>query len=338
MDLSIVGSQGMVWVTGWGAGQIVRLVVFGGTGFIGTHVVDLARSHGHRVVVVARRSEMLRPPRSDVEYLRMDLGKPEDTAALPEILRDADAVLHLASSTVPGTGDKDPTADVRDNLVGLVAVLLAMTAVGTRRLIYLSSGGAVYGPPESIPIREDHRLLPVSSYGIVKVAAEHYIRLFSRNQGLSSVVLRPSNPYGERQSGIGVQGLVSTLLSRAMSLDPVEVWGDGSAVRDYLHVQDLAALILQSTESDVEGTYNAGSGQGISVNGMIALVNSITGRRLSVTYQAARSVDASKSILDCSAARAAFGWEPHIALEDGIRATWNWVRSRPQVEALPSSP
>jgi UDP-glucose 4-epimerase len=313
----------------------VKLIVFGGTGFIGTHVVDLARSAGHSVCVISRQAETRRLPRTDVDYRRIDLGNPQDRLGLPEILRGADAVLHLASSTVPGTSGRSPASDVQTNLVGLLAILENMLVAGTRRLIYLSSGGAVYGPPESVPIREDHPLNPISSYGIVKVAAEQYVRLFSRDRGLSSVILRPSNPYGDRQSGIGVQGLVSTVLARTLSGEPLEVWGDGSAVRDFLHVRDLADLVLRAAETKVQGTFNAGSGRGTSVNEMIAIANKVTGRSLDVTYAPARSVDTPVSILDSSAARSTFGWMPQTDLRDGIRQTWDWICSQPSVETAP---
>jgi UDP-glucose 4-epimerase len=313
----------------------VKLVVVGGTGFIGSHVVAMARAAGHTVCVLSRRAGMVGAEYRDVEYRRLDLGRPEDRRALPAILHDAGAVLHLASSTVPGTGDRAPAADVQDNLIGLIAILEAMGAAGLGRLIYLSSGGAVYGPPETVPIREDHRLSPISSYGIVKVAAEQYIRLFARNRGISAVILRPSNPYGEGQAGTGVQGLVGTLLARALSGEPVAVWGDGTTLRDYLHVRDLADLILRATESRAEGTFNAGSGRGTSVNEMIDRVRRVTGRSLEVSYGPARSVDAPVSILDATAARATFGWEPRIDLDKGLRLTWDWSLLQHRAKAEP---
>jgi UDP-glucose 4-epimerase len=299
----------------------MRLLVLGGTGFIGSHVVDQVLLRGHQVLIVSRRPEPFRAPLPNVSYLSVDYRQTED---LRLALRDCDAVLHMVSSTVPATGDEHPRLDVNDNLVAIISLMELMLAEGVRRLVYLSSGGTVYGVPDVVPIPENHPLRPINSYGIVKVAAESYIKLFSRTRGLSSIVLRPSNPYGKRQAKDGKHGLISTILRRALASQSVEIWGDGSIVRDYLHVEDLARLAVMAVESDVTGTFNAGSGQGTSVRELIGLAEEVTGRRLDVNFGPQRSVDVPVSVLDVSNAREVFGWEPEIALREGVARTWEW--------------
>jgi UDP-glucose 4-epimerase len=306
----------------------MRLVVLGGTGFIGSHVVDHLLAAGHSVCAVSRQPEAPRAQSGGIDYLHLDLRQRAALDALVPAIEGADAVLHMVSTTLPGTGDLDPRTDVADNLVSLVGVMELMLSLGNRRLIYLSSGGTVYGLPTTVPIPEDHPLRPINSYGIVKVAAESYVGLFARTKGLSPVILRPSNPYGDRQGRAGSQGLVNTLLRRAQSGEAIEVWGDGTVVRDYLHVQDLARLVVLAAESSAEGTFNAGSGVGTSVREMIDLAASVTGHQLETVYRPGRSVDVPVSILDRSAAQATFGWSPRIDLREGVARTWDWLQTQ----------
>ncbi len=308
----------------------MRLVVLGGTGFIGSHVVDHLLAAGHQVCVVSRGTELFRAPLPGVTYVRADYRMP---AALEPVLSGCDAVLHMVSSTVPGTADRQPQVDVADNLMALIGWMQMMLARNVRRLIYLSSGGTVYGVPEAVPIRESHPLRPINSYGIVKVAAESYIELFRRTQGLQPLVLRPSNPYGPRQGHEGTQGLVNTLMHRAVTGEQVDIWGDGSVVRDYIHVDDLAQLCVAAVESGVTGVFNAGSGIGTSVRDMIDLVETVTGRTVAKKFGPGRTVDAPVSVLDVAAAESELGWTPRVGLLDGLRATWAWHLANAQTNS-----
>jgi UDP-glucose 4-epimerase len=238
-------------------------------------------------------------------------------------------VIHAFSATTPGSGDRDPPLDVEQNLVSALTLLHLMTKSGVRRLVYLSSGGMVYGNSEVVPTPETHPLRPTGSYGIVKVAVESYIGLYARNCGLLPVIIRPSNTYGERQGVNGADGAVSTLMRRALSGERFEIWGDGSVVRDYLHVHDLARLCLTAAESDVTGIFNAGSGVGTSLKTLVERVMEVSGRSIDVIYGKARPVDVPLSILDIAAAKAAFDWWPHLTLTEGLRATWDWHLQHP---------
>ena len=299
----------------------MRCVVLGGCGFIGAHVVDVLVAAGHDVCAVSRRPEALRGPVPGVDYRLVDY---RDREALSKAFVDCDAVFHMISATTPGSGDLNPVGDVEDNLIATLGVLDLMLERGISRLIYVSSGGAVYGEPDHVPIPEGHPLRPINSYGIVKAAIESYVELYARTKGLSPVILRPSNAYGAQQGRVGTQGLVNTLLHRALRDQPVSIWSDGSIVRDYLHVHDLARLALQACESGVTGVFNAGSGVPVSVRELIALVSEVTGRELTVEYGPQRSVDVPVSVLDISKARKVFGWSPEIALRDGLAQTWAW--------------
>jgi UDP-glucose 4-epimerase len=300
----------------------MRFLVLGGCGFIGSHMVDHLVASGHEVRVVARRPEASRPPVQGVDYL---FGDCREAALLSRALGGIDGVIHMFSATTPGTGNLDPLSDVEQNLTSALTLLDLMTGAGVQRLVYLSSGGTVYGHSEVIPIPEDHPLRPIGSYGIVKVAVESYIHLYARNKGLQPVVIRPSNTYGERQGRNGAEGVISALMQRALTGARFEVWGDGSVVRDYLHVSDLVRLCLTAVENDVTGTFNAGSGIGTSLRSLVDLVGKVSGRDFAVHYGEGRSVDSTVNILDIAAAHRAFGWVPEVSLADGLRQTWDWT-------------
>jgi UDP-glucose 4-epimerase len=301
-------------------------MVLGGTGFIGSHLVDRLLADGHQVRVLSRSPERLRPPVPGVDYRQANLT---DIPALVEALTGIEVVFHLISTTVPSTSNLDPVFDIESNLVGLVRLLQVVRDSGVRRLVYLSSGGTVYGTPEVVPIPESHPLRPICSYGIVKVAAENYLHMFHELHGLDYLVLRASNPYGERQGHYGVQGIIGTFLNKLQRGEELEVWGDGSLVRDFIHVADLARLCVQAGESARVGNYNAGSGCGHSIRAVLEGIEQAVGRKLPVTWRPGRSFDVPRVVLDIARAEADFNWHPEIGLAEGISRTWTSLGQSP---------
>ena len=297
----------------------MQVLVVGGNGFIGHSLVRKLTAAHFRVTVCGRKPMPARALPPGAIYVAAPLG---DSDALIRLVGNADLVVHLASATVPGTGDSDPRLDVEINLVGTLNLLEAMRQTGRRRLLFLSSGGTVYGIPKQIPIPETHDLAPISSYGVVKVAIESYLRLYERQHGLLPVIIRPSNPYGPMQGNIGVQGIIGTFLARAATGQPAEIWGDGTVVRDYLFVDDLADLCIQALESDLTGAFNGGSGAGTSVIEIVNLIREVTGRELPILFRAARKSDVPSNILDIRRARTDLGWQPQTPLRDGVDLTW----------------
>jgi UDP-glucose 4-epimerase len=303
----------------------MKTLVLGGCGFIGSHIVDQLVATGRSVRVFDRYPERFRPPVRGVEYV---FGDFRDPMALIEALVDVNVVLHLVSATFPGTAELDPHGDVQENILPTLRLLEAMEKCRIDRLLYLSSGGTVYGIPKAVPTPETHPLGPINSYGIVKVAIEHYIELYRRTRGLKPIVIRPSNPYGPRQGHVGVQGVVTTFLSRVAKNEPIEVWGDGSIVRDYLYVEDLAGLCVEAAYSEKVGVYNAGSGQGASIREIIETIEKVTGLPLNPVYKPARPVDVPRSVLDVTLAMNDFGWRCTTGLREGIEKSWEFQASR----------
>jgi UDP-glucose 4-epimerase len=302
----------------------MKVLVIGGSGFIGSHIVDKLLLHGHGVRVFDRRPERYREPLRGVDYRFGDFA---DRMAVAEAVTGVDVVYHLVSTTLPGTADLDPKTDVQDNLVGAINLFESMHRIGLRRILFLSSGGTVYGIPEKVPIPESHPLRPISSYGIVKASIEHYLEMYRRTRGFSPIVVRASNPFGPRQAHSGVQGVISTYLRRVLAGEPIEVWGDGAVMRDYFDVADLAEFCARAGPSDGEGAYNVGSGRGMSINEIVAAVRNVTGSDFETIRKPARPIDVPRSVLDCSRAKSDFGWECKVDFDSALRSTWEWLRT-----------
>lgn len=302
----------------------MKALVIGGNGFIGSHVVDRLLREGHKVRVFDRQQDQFRDPLPGVEY---HFGNFSNRMALLEAMIGVDVIFHLVSTTFPGTADFDPRTDVQENLVDTLNLLDAMQSISLSRILFLSSGGTVYGVPNQVPIPESHPLQPIGSYGIVKTAIESYLSMYHRAGKLSPVIIRASNPYGPRQSHSGVQGVISTFMRNIHAGDQIEIWGDGSVVRDYLDVTDLAALCVKAAGSDKVGAYNAGSGVGTSITEIVDLLRAVTGRDIQPMYKPGRSLDVPQSILDTSRAHHAFNWHCQTELQPGLRRMWEWLQN-----------
>lgn len=299
--------------------------MIGGCGFIGSHVVDTLLSQGIKVRVYDRSPERYRAVPDSVDFRRGDFA---DSSSLAEALVDVDVVFHLLSTSVPSTSNSDPVSDIQGNLIGSVRLLELMRNAEVRRMVYLSSGGTIYGPPSTCPVSEEHRESPICSYGVVKSAIEKYILMEQHLHGLSPVILRASNPYGPRQGHDGVQGVIGTFLWCVANGDPVQVWGNGGVVRDFIHVSDLAELCVECGYSDVTGIFNAGSGQGVSIREILDTISEVTQLHIAPSFKPSRGFDVPRVVLDISKIRSHFDWQPKIKLKAGIEETWKWIQKQ----------
>jgi UDP-glucose 4-epimerase len=298
------------------AGKTVLVV--GGNGFIGCHLTATLVRAGARVRVMGRSCS----PGVDgeVEYIKGDIA---GDVTFDKALAGVDQVYHLVSSTIPGTSNANPIFDIESNLIGTLKLLNAMLCAGVRKLVFLSSGGTVYGNPEQLPVREDHPLRPISSYGVVKVAIENYMRLYARLHSFDITVLRLSNPYGSGKTMIGTQGVIPTLFSKIANGDTIEIWGDGGAVRDYIHLDDAINAMLAVDGLQGFNIFNVGSGVGHSLREVIDQVTRITGLKAEVKYGPGRPFDVQAIYLDINKIRGATNWEPGIDLETGCQMYWD---------------
>lgn len=296
-----------------------NILVIGGNGFIGSHLVDRLLQEGCFVRVLDLAPERHRLPLSGVEYLLRDFNDP---FVLAEALRDIDVVFHLASTTVPVTSNRDPLGDIQTNLSPTVRLLEQMVLSRVKRIVYVSSGGTVYGVPRCNPVGESHPLQPVCSYGVVKVAVEHYLGMYLHLHGLEPIILRPSNPYGPRQGHIGSQGVIATFLHRLKRGLPLDIWGDGTVVRDYFHVTDLVEACWLALSSGQPGVYNIGSGTGLSINDLIRTLSDVLEIEPEIANFAAKPYDVPALVLDCARGRKELGWSTTVELRAGLLETW----------------
>jgi UDP-glucose 4-epimerase len=205
------------------------------------------------------------------------------------------------------------------NLLGTLNLLEASRLTGVKRLVMVSSGGTVYGIPNVVPIPESHSTDPICSYGITKLAIEKYVALYRQLHGLEGFVLRVANPFGPRQRLDAAQGVVPVFLGKALRHEPLQIWGDGSTVRDFLDVADVvSALLAAANYQGDESLFNIGSGQGLSLNQLIALLEVQLNRSLDVEYLPSRGCDVPTNVLCIDKARTVLGWSPEISVADGL--------------------
>ena len=294
----------------------------GGGGFIGSAISDQLLTEGWTVRIFERPG--LLPYRIFGSHERVEWveGIFEDLISVRGALQGVDAVVHLISTMLPRRSNEMPYEDVQSNVLGSLQLMQEIVLQGIKRIVFASSGGTVYGVPIQLPIREDHPTQPRVSYGICKLMIEKYLGLFSQLHGLRPLSLRIANPYGGRQRIDTSQGAVAVFLHRALQKQTVEVWGDGSVVRDYLHVTDVAAAI--SAALRYEGQHqviNIGAGRGFSLNELLDEMGILLGYKVDRCYLPGRGFDVPVSVLDISLARTELNWMPHIDLRNGLRLT-----------------
>ena len=305
----------------------MKIMVTGGAGFIGSHVVEAYLAAGHEVVVLddlsTGKRENLNPK------ARFIHGSILDAATADLIRRERpDVVNHHAAQISVRRSVDDPRVDARINILGTIALLDAAREAGVRRFVFVSSGGAVYGEQEIYPAPETHSTWPVSPYGVSKRSGELYAHFFQAQYGLPFVALRYANVYGPRQDPHGEAGVVAIFALRMLRNEPVTVNGDGGQTRDYVYVGDVARMSLLALEKDAAGPVNVGTGIETDVNTLAALLRDTVGSTAPITHGPAKAGEQRRSVVDASRAAAVYGWRPEVTLADGLRRTVEFFRSR----------
>jgi UDP-glucose 4-epimerase len=304
----------------------MKCVLLGGAGFMGSHLAERLLAAGHAVRIFDVTDQGFADDargRHDIEWVRGDFLDAGDVAAA---IAGCQGVFHLVSTTLPQSSNQNPARDVADNIIGALHLLEACRREGGRKIVFASSGGTVYGVPRAVPITEDHPTHPITSYGIVKLTIEKYLELYRVLHGVDYCALRIANPFGERQRIASGQGAVTTFLQRAYRGEPIEIWGDGSVVRDYLYVGDVAeALVRALDHRGGRKVINIGSGVGRDLNEILAVIETVIGRPVERRYVPARNFDVPANVLDIGLARAELGWQPTTPFEEGLRRTLRWV-------------
>ena len=303
------------------------ILVIGGAGFIGAELVKVLANSGRSITVLDFNELSIKPLPSNVKFIKGDYS---DKKILDTLITSDVDVIHLAFASNPNTYSDNLLFDLNQNISHLVD-LLSISAARGSLFVFISSGGAVYGEANYLPIDELHPTRPISAYGIIKLTIENLIHLYSVTQGLRYICIRPSNAYGVGQKPFSGQGFISTFIGMVMRGEPVSIYGIGDKVRDYIYVTDLAEAIEKIINSGViNETYNVGSGVGLSnidvVNAARPLLNSM-GFEVNVKYLPSRLFDVRNNVLDSSKLIEQTGWKQKIQLIDGLNEVANWIKN-----------
>ena len=305
----------------------MKILVTGGAGFIGSHVVDACLAAGHDVLVVDNlctgKRENLNPR---ARFHELDIL---DTKAA-DLIRDErpDVVNHHAAQMDVRRSVADPLFDARTNVLGTIALLEASRQAGVKKVLFVSSGGAVYGEQETFPAPETHPTWPVSPYGVSKRSGELYCHFYFAEYRMPFVAFRYANVYGPRQDPHGEAGVVAIFSGRMLRGEPVTVNGDGTQTRDYVFVGDVARMSLLALERDATGPVNIGTGIETDVNQLARTLLEVSGSRSEVRHGPAKAGEQRRSVVDIRRAADVFGWRPEVSLRDGLARTLEFFRAR----------
>lgn len=298
----------------------MKILLLGGQGFIGQNLCMKLLEEGHEVIVLEKFVNEERRIEG-IKYIEGDFLNKETYA---HYLEGVDVVYHMVSTTNANNSNNEMERDVRDNVIGTINLLDTCVEKQVKKVIFISSGGTVYGNPIEVPIKETHPTNPICSYGITKLTIEKYLSLYHHLYGLDYTVIRLANPYGPYHQNL-TQGLINVIINKSINDETLEIWGDGKVERDYIYIDDaVEALSMVKDMSTEEKVFNIGSGQSHSICDIINEVERTAGKTIQKEFKPARSQDVPVNVLDITRAREVLGWEPKTELEEGITNTYNY--------------
>lgn len=305
----------------------MKILVTGGAGFIGSHVADALLTAGHEVHIVDDMSGGRRENiPSNAHFHELDI-RSEEAQQMVEAER-FEAVFHLAAQMDVRKSVADPVFDAGINILGFLGLIEAARRGGVKKIVFASTGGAIYGEPEYTPQDENHPVLPLSPYGITKLATEKYLHFYHESYGIQYVALRYGNVYGPRQNPHGEAGVVAIFAERMLKGETAVVNGSGEQTRDYVFVGDVVRANLAALEYGSSGTFNIGTGVETDVNHLFRQIKHLTGSDLPERHVDAKPGEQMRSVLGCDLAATELDWTPQTAVDDGLRKTVDWFADR----------
>jgi len=301
-----------------------NILLLGGGGFIGTALARRLWENKFKVQILSRRFQTHQIDSDFIFYQ----GSLDDREILERVLPECKTVIHLASSTTPGSSSRQPGLEADKNITPTLRLLDILQGYKNIHMIFVSSGGTLYGNPKSMPVDETYPLNPLSFHGAGKVALETFLRTFSTFPENTTTIVRPSNVYGPGQPLRSGFGVIRTMLEHVLRETVMEIWGDGTSVRDFLYIDDMISALIRLIDFPYDNnTYNVGSGIGYSLNQLKEIVESICGKKLSTIYRPTRKTDVKTIVLDSSFLSKATRWHSATPLEQGIELTWKWLKN-----------
>ena len=304
-----------------------KCLIVGGNGFIGRNLVSKLAGRPFNTVVFDASI-----PDVGLDAVRYVKGSINETELLISEAIDAQTIIWLVHTSVPATSMYDVESDLTSNVSPLIRFLLQLPKDAERKFIYLSSGGTVYGDIDNGTLADEQASKdPISSYGLTKLIAEEYITFLLKRSSISTFILRPSNVYGRYQNLIKPQGIIGYVFKSILVGKPILVYGDGTIIRDYIHVDDLVEAIVLCLRSRLRFShpiiFNIGSGKGTSINEIIKLASEISDSPILIDRKPERSFDCKFNVLSIEKAKTELGWNPKIELHQGLKDVWSWIRS-----------
>lgn len=300
-----------------------NILLLGGGGFIGTALARCLSEKNFNVHILSRHL----PLRQIAPNMIFHKGDLDNREILERVLPECKTVIHLASSTTPGSSSRQPALEADKNIAPTLRFLDILQGYKNIHIIFVSSGGTLYGNPASSPVNETYPINPLSYHGAGKAALEIFFRTFSTLPGQSTTIVRPSNVYGPGQSLRSGFGVIRTMLEHVRRGTVMEIWGDGMSVRDFLYVDDMLSALIRLIDFPHDNDiYNVGSGIGYSLNQLKEIIESICDKKLAAVYRPSRKTDVKTIILDSSRLMEKTKWHPTVSLEQGIELTWKWLK------------
>jgi UDP-glucose 4-epimerase len=305
----------------------MKCLVTGGAGFLGSHLIERLLLDKHSVVCLddfstGRRKNLVNVE-NEIEIIEGDV---RENDIVSEAIKGIDCIFHLAAQISVSRSVREPQFDASVNIQGIITLLEAIKKE-SERFIYISTGGAIYGEPASIPASESTLEEPISPYGLSKLVGEKYLQWFHREYGIPYIIIRPANIYGPRQDPLGEAGVISVFLGRIQNNEPLEIFGDGKDTRDYVYVKDIADMCIKAMHSSSTDTFNAGTGNQTNLLELINVIEQVTEFKAEKKFRDPRPGDVRHIALDSRKAYEDLGWRPSTSLSDGIQKTWEWFSS-----------
>jgi UDP-glucose 4-epimerase len=299
------------------------IAVVGAAGFLGRHTVQHLRTMTKDLRCVSRRL----PMDSETSGLHWFKSTLSNFDTLKPAIKGCNTVIHLAGSSTPASANKNMAADVGESIQDSLRLFDACVDAKVSRIIFISSGGTVYGEPKTIPTPEDEVPNPISAYGLAKLTVERYLELYKRQYGLDYKILRVANAYGPLQNAEKKQGVITAFIEQALNGQPLEIWGDGNNIRDYVYVEDVVDAIERSVRyQKKEHIFNIGSGNGLSLLQIVEMIGQILGKKLVCHHREAMLHDVPVNILDCSRAKTELGWVSRADFMEKLRQNIEWLQ------------
>ncbi len=314
-----------------------KILVTGGAGFIGSHLTDKLIQNGHKVLIIDNLStgfkEHINPK---AKFYQMDIR----SAALDKILEkeQPEAVFHLAAQVDVRKSLEDPNLDVEINISGSINVLKSCIKHKVQRVLFASTGGAIYGEQEYFPADERHPVFPISPYGVAKLTVEKYLHCFYENFGLNYACLRLANVYGPRQNPKGDQGVVAIFCGKLLNGEQVTIYGDGKQTRDYVFVDDVVNAFVLALEFSKSEVFNIGTGIETNVNQLYEILAEKVGSNSNMVYGPERLGEQKRSVIDFAKAKRELNWEPRVNLKEGLEKSIQYYQIDKRVLSKQLSP